>query len=373
MINSLLFFITIISVNAFASKARVQALSNSLHLIDSQTIYKNPLDLLGLENFVSAEMGLTAATSLVDGAEAMISYGFKENQRLAFSVGHQDESVTDARIFINTLTTANFELAQNPLYVFYSIEDSLTSYAMGISYSGKSDKVTGLKESSASLSAGAEMGNLQISSLYTFVNSAEALAGKKLDASGYWQTTLSYLLESTTVEFKYITSRAKMSTELGALKNDNELHVKNVITLGLADLSSRDGSDFFWGAEVVSTSINCKINLSSGCNKNFTRTVLPAWFGVETEVSDWLIFRGAVKQSFLINITKDEFGYPASIVSGATGVTSNIASGENDTMISSGLGFKFKNLIFDGTLASSSTQKFDLTNFLSQASLTYLF
>ena len=90
-------------------------------------------------------------------------------------------------------------------------------------------------------------------------------------------------------------------------------------------------------------------------------------------MNDWLIFRGSVKQSFLVSITKDEFGYPASVVKGADGTISNIAVGETDTVISSGLGFKFKELILDGTLATSTTQKIDLNNFLTQVALTYKF
>ena len=37
--------VALASVNAFASRARVNALANSPHLIDTQTIYGNPADM----------------------------------------------------------------------------------------------------------------------------------------------------------------------------------------------------------------------------------------------------------------------------------------------------------------------------------------
>lgn len=360
-------------MQALASKARVHALGDSLHLVDPQTIYSNPLDLTSLANLVSLESGITASTSALDGAEAIVSYGINQNQRIAFSMGHQDPSVVDSRNLINVLGGTAFEMAQNPIHFFYAMEDTLTTWAIGFSYSNKEDKFSQLNEKSIGASAGIELGNLQFSSLYIFSNSVDALAGKKFDGSGYWQTTLSYLLENTTMEMVYTTSKAKLSTTTGTLIQENELHVKSVISLGLADVSPRDGNDFFWGAQVVSTTINCKINLSVGCDKAYTQTVLPAWFGVETQIADWLIFRGSVKQSFLVSITKDEFGYPASVANGATGAVSNLAAAANDTVVSSGLGFNFKELTIDGSLASSTPQSLNLNNFLTQIGLTYKF
>lgn len=371
MRNFFVFLITFSAFHAVASKARMHSLGNSLHLIDPQTIFASPIDIINLGNFLTLEGGKTAAASSLDGAEAIISYGPSENQRIAVAFGHQDPSVVDSRELINLVGSTPFEMAQNPIHIFYSLEDSLTSWAVGISYSGKNEKVAQLTEKSVGASVGIELGNFQFNSVYIFENSANAASGKQFDGAGYWQSTISYLLENTTIELGYTTSKAKFSTTIGTLIQDNELHVKNVVSLGLADVTPRDGNDFFWGAQVISTTLNCKIDLSIGCDKAFTQTVLPAWFGIETHIADWLIFRGSVKQSFLVSITKDEFGYPASVVSGGTGVTSNLSSAANDTVVTSGLGFKFKELAIDGSLASSTTQTISFNNFLSQVSLTY--
>lgn len=369
----LVIILSLLSFDVFASKARIQALGNSFHLIDPQTVYSNPLDLTALDNFVTLETGLTAATSVNNNAEAMVSYSLNENYQVALSFGHQDQAFVDARNFINVLSGTTFELPQNPLSIFYAVKDGITPYAFGVFYSNKNDKLMALTESSSGLSAGVEMGKWQLSALYAFENSVEGAAGKKFDGSGYSQATVSYLLDETTFELTYIMSKAKMSTRLGAAVTDNESHFKDVIMLGLADSNIKDDNDFFWGAQVVSTTINCKLNLSANCDKSFTHTVLPIWIGLEAQASDWLTVRSAIKQSFLFNITKDEFGYPAAAVSGATGAISDIPAGGNSTVVSAGLGFKFKKLTLDGTLSTASTQTLDATNFLSQVGLTYNF
>ena len=371
---SKLFFITLVfSVNAFASKARVQALANSFHLNDTQRIFSKPIDVISLDNLVAFETGITKATSADDNAEGMIVYSLKENNQIAVAFGHLDESVVDARNLINALSGSTFEMPQNPINIFYTVKDNITSYVFGVFYSNKNDKVALLNETSSGLNFGVEMGKLQINSVVTLKNSVETAAGKKFDGSGYWQTTATYLLDDSTVELTYITANAKMSTVTGAVVTDNESHVKNVIMLGLADSIVKDDNDFFWGAQVISTLINCKINLSAGCDKSFTRTILPVWIGLEAQASDWLTFRGTIKQSFLINISKDDFGYPATAVSGATGAVSNVPTGSNDTVVSTGLGFKFKKITLDGSLSTGTTQILNMTNFLSQLGLTYNF
>lgn len=373
MIKIVFFILLSVSSLVHASKARVLALGNSFHLLDSQTVYKNPIDAIEFDNFVVFETGVTNATNATVNAEAMASYVYKEDQHLVLSFGHQDQSVIDSRNFINLLSGTAFELPQNPLNIFYGINDNITSSAFGFFYSKKDDKILRSSESSAGLSLGIEMGKLQISSLYTFINRADGVSGKKFDGSGYWQTTLSYLLDETLFQFQFIKSKAKLSTDTGSAVTENESHVTNTVTLGLVDSNVRDEDNFFWGVQVISTQISCNVNLSLGCDKKFTNTVLPVWFGIEAQASEWLIVRATLKQSFLVNITKDDFGYPLGAASGATGAISSAAPGANDTVVSTGLGFKFKRLTLDGTLATSTTQTLNTSNFLSQVGLTYNF
>ena len=54
---------------AQASKARIQSLANSFHLIDVQSVYRRPLDLIYLDDLISLESGLTTPTTLNNNAE----------------------------------------------------------------------------------------------------------------------------------------------------------------------------------------------------------------------------------------------------------------------------------------------------------------
>jgi len=358
---------------AQASKARLQALAQSFHLTDAQSIYKKPIDLIYLNNLVALETGVTAASSTSENAEAIISYTSDKKHHLAVSFGHQDAAVADSRRFINILTSSNFELAQNPLHIFYAVDEALTPYAVGLFYSAKNDKRADLKESSVGLSLGVEIGQFQVSALYVPVNFVEAAAGKKFEGRGHLQSSVSYLLDKTLFEFTYVTSQHRLSKEVAGAVTLNELHRQDIVTLGLVDSNRQVENDFFWGAQVITARINCGYYLSAVCDKVFTRSTLPVWFGVETQVEDWLIVRGTVKQSFLINITKDDIGYPVTAVNGATGLATDVSAGASDTVVAAGIGFKFKNLILDGVLSIASTQQIHMTNFLSQVGITYNF
>ncbi|MEK6628221.1 MAG: hypothetical protein AABY53_06310 [Bdellovibrionota bacterium] len=376
--NKLLFFLlTLSSVGSYASKARMQALANSFHFVDAQTVFKRPIDLIYLDNFVLLESGITAATSAQDNSEAMLSYSLKkndsENHRIAASFGHQEASVIEARQFIKGLSGTNIELQQNPLHLFYAVDDAVTSYAVGLFYSTKDEKLTGLKESSAGLSLGAEIGKFQISALYVSMNSVRAAGGKQFDGAGYLQAQASYLSDTTLFEFTFKTSRPKLTTEVGGVTTLTESHTHDVATLGLADSNTLGENEFFWGGQVVSMRINCNHKASVVCNKIYTNTSVPAWFGIEAQATDWLVFRSAIKQSFLVNITKDDVGYPAAAISGATGAIVDLGAGANSTSVTAGVGLKFKNLTLDGVLSTASTQVLDARNLLSQLALTYGF
>lgn len=358
---------------ALASKSRLDSLVNSFHLVDSQSVFQRPIDLIYLQNFISLESGLTTGTSVQNNAEALVSYKQDEKHHFMASLGHQDQSLIYSRKLINSVSGLNFGIAQNPIHLFYAIDDSVTSYAFGLLYSKKSDKQQALSESSAGLSFGSEIGQFQINTVYIPVNIDQQAAGKSFDGGGYMKMAFSYLSEETLFEFKYTISNAKLSTDSGGVITQNEIHTADELTLGLVDANLNNEDMFFWGAQVVSTRINCKLNVSVYCGKSFSRTVFPVWFGTEINANDWLIFRGAIKQSFFINLSKDEFGYSNTIVEGATGAVSDFGGGPNDTLMTAGAGLKFKQIVIDGTLAAASNQNLNTNNLLSQVSVTLTF
>lgn len=64
--------VALASMNAFATRARVNALGNAPHLIDTQTVYSNPADMMILGDFVTLESGITGAGAQNANAEVWL-------------------------------------------------------------------------------------------------------------------------------------------------------------------------------------------------------------------------------------------------------------------------------------------------------------
>ena len=120
----LLVVLSLVSVNAFATKARLIALGNSFHLVDEQFAYTNPMNLFFIGNLVSLETGLTTSTTVRNNAEGIISYGLSENSRIAVELGKNDDSITNQRAFINSrVGLATYMLPQNTVHLMYGVND----------------------------------------------------------------------------------------------------------------------------------------------------------------------------------------------------------------------------------------------------------
>lgn len=361
------------TIDAQASKSRYDVLSRSFHLIDSQSVFERPIDLIYLSDSVTYELGATNAASNRDNAEALVVYRGDDREYFAASFGHQDTGVYNSRNMMKSISSVNLDVAQNPIHLFYAVEDSVTSYSIGAFFSQKNDNQNSLSESSTGVSVGAEIGQFQLNAVYVPVNVVKTTGSKDFDGSHYLKSEISYLSDQTIFMFRYTNYISKLTTNTAFSSTTNEQHRYSEVVLGLVDYDTRYETHFFWGAQVVSTRILCQRNISADCSKSLTRTTLPVWWGVEIEENDWLVFRGSVRQSFLFNITKDELGYSSDVVEGGTGAISDSPSGPTDTVVSAGVGLKFKNIKIDGSLSAGTSQKVQSNSLLTQTSLTYNF
>lgn len=114
-------------------------------------------------------------------------------------------------------------------------------------------------------------------------------------------------------------------------------------------------ADIYYGAKVDISETDIE-----GTKKSESR--LPVFLGLEYNVASWVVFRGSVKQNFLVGTTKDE-----------TAVNKDAESAPADTNVAAGLGFKHNQLTVDGSLTAASSGNVNGTQFLSQASVTYNF
>lgn len=370
----LLVAISLLSVNAFATKARVIALGSAFNVVDSSGIFSNPLRVHQFSNLVTLETGVTAATTTRDNAEGLFYYTLTEKARIAVSLGNNDAMIQTGRTFINGQAgTTNYVTPQNMLHLFYGLDEGDVQYAGGIFMSSKNDKIvaTNSKENSAGLSLGIKSG----------VNSAYVTAGLtntaeqglvKFEGGGYTKLSLRTTQMDLMWGLDLVSWTAKSKTIASGVE-DYSFANQN-FGLRVAKSHKNDtGSEVFYGANLNQQTVECKTNASVACTEKFTRTNLPVFIGMEVNAADWLTVRGSVTQS-IMDTVKDDIGLAAATgISGAAGGLSDFGAYKNTTVVAAGVGLKFNKLTLDGTLSTSTTQTVNTTDLMSQVGMTYNF
>ncbi len=354
---------------ANATKARLSALNSSPHLIDEQLIFSNPIDLNYLEELAVFESGsadASASATLTSHAEGMVVRRWKE-KTYAVSLGHQNESVYRTRAFVNSLGYG-FRLQQNPLHLFFAGETDEANWAVSALYSNFRDKVSGDKESSAGLAVAAEVGAWQFTAMSAFNNEVET-AANKFDGSGGLSASLNYIGDN--IEAFASFAREPVKAEVAGV--ESEFHIIQTLRLGLVDSNTKEFNDLFWGGEINTTKVDCRRLSGTNCVQAYLNTTLPVWFGFESQAATWLKLRSSVKQTVLVNQSRDEVGYPAGFLAAATGGLSEFTNGPNSTTLNAGIGILFNRVTIDGTLTAATNQQLNLTNFINQVSLKYIF
>lgn len=367
----ILIIVSLISVQALASKARMISMSNSRHILDEQQVFNNPIQLIYLDRLVTYESGAVAVsstTTAVSNAEVFSSFQNKNGSKAALALGHQDPDVVFARRFINNLSGLEYGMAQNPVHLFFANMHEDTSYAMGIHYSNYRNKISREGESTAGVNLAIELGAWQVASHYILINSSETTSSR-FDGSGFLNLNAQY--STDTNNFYVIYSSAPARSYTGVLVRES--HNLQSLRIGLVESNQRDGSDPFWGAEIYTTSIECKVKAGLTCQRTARSVVLPVWFGFETQAAPWMVLRGSIRQTVLFNQSKDDVGYPGTFFQNGTGAASDFVEGPDSVNIAMGMGLVFGNVTVDGTLQTATTGFFDLSNFLSQVSLKYTF
>jgi hypothetical protein len=344
----------------------MKALGDSFQLIDPSHTYSNLLNIGELNDYLVLETGATTPTSDQDNAEMLWQKTLNESNKIQAGYGHQDEIVYANRHFINTLTGGSFELQQNPVRLGYWLQTYNYIQAFSVDYSHSSDHVALSQEKSLSLHYAIEMGKWQLNSQYVVTDTAESSATKKFDASRAYKLSLLYDADTTSMMLSFSQSQLHVY-DSGA---ERDLHARQNLTIAVADSRTRDENTFFWGAQILVNKTDCLLTTASlTCDQTATSTRLPLWLAIEVQASDMLVLRGSVMQSFVLNQSKDNVGYPAGLLDNSTGAVSKYDFGPNTTSVNVGAGFKFNRLTVDGML-STGAQSINLSNFLTQASLT---
>jgi hypothetical protein len=354
---------------ANATKARLAALNSSPHLTDEQLLFLNPIDLNYLDEMAAFETGSSiasaSATSTSNG-EVIVVRRWKEKS-YAVALGHQNEAVYRTRQFINSLGYS-YRLQQNPVHVFLAGETDEANWATSVFYSDYHDKVSNQKENTAGLAVAAEIGAWQVTAMSAFINKVEGPADK-FDGSGGLSAGLTYLGDNLEAYATFTREPVKVE----AVGTETEFHIIQSLRLGLVDSNTKEFNDLFWGGEINTIKVDCRMLNGLTCDQAFVNTTLPVWFGFESQATTWLKIRSSIRQTVLINQSRDEVGYPSGYLAAATGGLSEYTNGLNSTAISAGLGIQLNRLTIDGTLTASASQQLNSLNLLNQVSLKYVF
>lgn len=419
MSSALVLLIALISGSlATASKARLSALGNSLHLSDAQTLYYNPADIHRLSDFASFEFGnnniqgynlaiVDQGSNGADGVSATQNSPYAEalfikstgDVRWGLGLGHLSEdtfgfrqgaSATVAAGLYNAVgdsvgyATADalkgafngFRLLgqENPLILFYGKKTGDLGWAASLVYSG-SDKKNGLPSVDNGNFDGVYGATKQTAYGVLFgVNHADYRAYANIGLASTVDT--SYAVTGVISE-KKIKYQGTGSWKFGG---DYQLAEKRLLVAEYINGGAKmeiDGSESFnWQKETIRLGLvefldeEKEIFLSASLLQDVldrkkptgvktTVLSLPVILGFESAVASFLTLRGSVSSPVILGTTKST-GSPQDTLS-------------HQTMVAMGAGLNFNKSILDFSLNMASSGNFQFDDLGAKAAYTYQF
>lgn len=351
--------VALASVNAFATRARVAALANAPHLVDTQTVYTNPADIFGLGDYVTLETGLTTGTTSSNQAEGMVVRTMGD-AKMGLSLGHQSANASTWGLRAGLPAPLNIN-QQNPVEFTYGAKAADMNWAATLVYSNFNDKVSTVKETSTGVRLGARANMWDASLRLGLVNTVQDDVTGKYTGTlglgghfGYQMDTLYWTANVTSVGAKFENTAGVEQAKVATTAFD----------VGVMTSVKKDGSEMFYGASLM----NSETKESVADNK-VTSTSMPLFIGMEVDAASWLTLRGSVTQTLqLLNTDKD--------VTGSAAPTVDSAPGANDTVVAAGAGLKFNKITVDGTLqgaGATGNQQLNGNTLLTTLGMTYNF
>ncbi len=378
----LVLVLMLVTAQANATRARMNSLGNSPHIIDVQRIYTNPADMFSQGDFFSLESGETAYPTTPDcdgnalngvqpcknlNTEALVVRSFGE-AKIGFAIGHQSDNAAGYVGGLRTTTQTTLvspdqqlSFQQNPIELSYGRKSGDLAWAGTLVYSNYKDKKNDREESSSGIRLGGRMGALDFSigqGIASKVTSGTTIEYKAKANTGLYA---GYTIDSN---YFYADFRTVGSEETKSASNPE--FKATTMRLGVVNSMKSEGNELFVGASLFN--VKQTIDSATSGETEIKAMQLPVTIGLESEAASWLVLRGSVVQTVIINSSKVETAGNTSI---------EFADGSNSTLASVGAGLKYDKLTLDGNFSgltgSSAGQNLDGNNFLTQIGLTYMF
>lgn len=366
------FFGTLVALSlaatiSVASTARMNALSNSAHLVDATTIFANPTDANVIPDAALIEYGSGALGGSDKGTAQGGFLKSVDTAKLGFFLGVGSKDRGD---LVVSSATVPFEGAENPFTVVYAGKAGDMGYGVAFTYSSSAKKntvegksITGLDSATQSkmgLVGSMVMGEMNFGLNLGLGDTAKTtLTGGNFINYAATNTGLFgyYALDTMTFGLTYDMEGTKTDTTVSGTKTVNQDEAVNTMRLLAVNTVKKEGAEFFYGVTYKSEATTTKNN--AGVSSTGTETSLPVILGVEADAASWLVLRGSVTQNVLLGSSKSAGGSADTI-------------GHN-TAVKAGMGVKFNKSVLDMTLSAASDGNVKTNDLGAQAAYTYLF
>jgi hypothetical protein len=372
--------LTLTSVSAFASKARVTALGLArTTATDIQEVFERPSQMWDLSDQVTIEFGgigttydktSGVATANTPNAEG----GFirsHNNTKWGAYIGHQSTSLKHmlegATVGKALGTTDELRRLENPLNLWYGMKTGDLELGFNLFYAASERKAgagaTTNKKSATGVSFGAKADRWSadaVVGLGAKVEDTTTGANTEFKSTASFKIDTQYAVNDDISVYGILTNFGGKTTNAGVEDSDLE-HMR--LQLGVESKIKSDVAHFFYGAQLDNGTEKNKATNANPEKVEFM--LLPLYFGFEVDAASWLVVRANLKQNVLLNSVK------LSSATAALDGDNNVDS----TSAGLGAGLKFGKLLVDGTMAAGTSGRLgsDGANFMSNLSATYMF
>lgn len=394
MKNLLTLAIILSSATAFATRSRMNALGNSAHLSDVNTVYGNPADMMSYKDSLTLETGSTILTYVNqpvpgaavvqagpgNGAEGLLIRSMGD-AKMGLSLGHDNAMVFAHRSLMDTNTaTADIDRStvltqQNPFVLLYAAKSGDMAWGASLEYSNHNNKTTSAeaKESSMAINLGARTSMWDAAANVLLTNTWEkgTAATTKSEFKGNSGFSISggYNASSDLYVYGNVTSGGFKSTNTAAnVSTDGVAFDQMDYKLGVVSTMKQDANEFFYGVALASTSLQQKTAAITPAAQKTTAMSLPLIIGLEADANSWLTLRGSVTQTVLINDSK-------TAPDGGGAASPDLSPGANNTTFAAGTSLKLNAVTLDGTILTGGSQDLNAGagKLFTQVGLTYNF
>jgi hypothetical protein len=338
--------LAVLSTNAFASKARVQALGQdtqrgSEYIADSRNVFRNPAALNETKNYLITEWGSASAFD-ADNAPRAEGGFFREMGAFNYGLYLGNNEGNDNR---NDGVLTNFLNQDNALDLFLAGDMGL-KWGARLHYAGSTDESLPAAPAASverkntafglglGVVAGAAEGyiDLDISDKSEGNTIGTGTAADQYKLKPSFLVGGSYTMEKLTAFASYENRKAEV-TLAGATE---EVKAQEIVVGAGHTMEINPTARIYADLKVVIT----EDTDSAGKVKE---NILPLTLAVEADATSWLTLRGSVGQNIFLNETKD--------------VNGRKTSNSNSTFVNAGGTLNFGKLKVDGLIGTSQAAR----------------